>query len=102
LTIIDDRPAVAPDIQRGGLGASKPLDAAPDVHTLRIVDRTGDTPIHWTPGVAVETKAARKSFDKMKKAGYLAYKVDGEDRTQLHEFDETAGQVVMTPPLVGG
>jgi hypothetical protein len=75
---------------------------APGEHVLRIPSADGDTPITWTPGVPVETDAARGAFDKMKGAGYAAYRVDGDERTQVREFDETAGKIVMMPPLQGG
>ena len=58
----------------------------------------------WNPGVQDEIDVAKKVFDKLKKKGYLAYKVGrgGEPDEVVHAFDPSAGALIMTPPLVGG
>jgi hypothetical protein len=89
LTIIDERAA----------------EAGPDdvEHVMRTPDGTGDTTIKWGPrSTDEEVDTARKAFKRLRKLGYLAYKVDGEDRSQLHEFDPAAREIVMMTPHQGG
>lgn len=69
---------------------------------LHALDGTGDTTLTWDPVQLPEVVAARELFATLKRKGYLAYRVDGEDREVIQEFDHTAPKIVMTPPLVGG
>ena len=80
-----------------------PTSTSTPRNVLREMNRTGDTTIEWTPGAVAEVGAARAHFDKLKRSGYLAYRTDDAGRgAQLHAFDETAGEIIMTPALVGG
>lgn len=66
---------------------------------VRILDRTGDTVLEVTPE---SEESVRQEFEKMMKAGNLAYKVGGNGKNeQTREFDPNA-ETVITPPLVGG
>jgi hypothetical protein len=69
-----------------------------------VLDHTGDTRMMWDPDVKDEVDAAKATFDKMKKKGYLAYTVkkDGEPGEVVQAFDPKAGKIIMTPQLVGG
>jgi hypothetical protein len=71
---------------------------------LAVMDRTGDTKTIWDPDNQAETDAAREQFDKLRKAGHLAYTVDekGKKGTQIHKFDPKAGKIILAPPLRGG
>ena len=72
------------------------------MHTL---DKTGDTKVSWDPASPEEVKAARSSFDVLRKKGYLAYRADRHgDKTgvQMREFDAQAERIVMVKPIVGG
>lgn len=70
--------------------------------SMHVLDRTGDTEITWDSDQRTEIDAAREHFAKLKSKGYMAYTVRGDNRTQIHAFDETAERIVMAPPLVGG
>jgi hypothetical protein len=69
-----------------------------------MLDHTGDTRMMWDPDVKDEVDAAKATFDKMKKKGYLAYTVqkNGEPGEVIQAFDKSAGKIIMTPQLVGG
>lgn len=69
-----------------------------------IMDRTGDTKLIFDPNRPDEVEAAQEMFKKMKKKGYLAYRVtdSGGNGEVMHEFDAKAGKIVMAPPMVGG
>lgn len=71
---------------------------------LSVLDRTGDTKIMWDSAQDAEVDAARATFDKLKKAGYLAYSVNkkGDKDEVIKKFDPDAEKIIMTPPLVGG
>lgn len=73
-------------------------------HSLSVIDHTGDTKTIWNTGVQDEIDVAKETFTKLKKKGYLAYRVGrgGEKDEVLHRFDPEAGAIIMTPPLAGG
>lgn len=72
--------------------------------TLHVMDRTGDTKVLWSADNPDEVQAAKDTFDKLKKKGYLAYSVrdDGSKGEVIRSFDKTAGRIIMAPQLVGG
>jgi hypothetical protein len=71
---------------------------------LCVLDRTGDTRTIFDPDNPDEVEAARETFHKLKKKGYIAYSVkkDGEKGEVLTEFDPRAGKIILAPPLRGG
>jgi len=73
-------------------------------NTLHVLDHTGDTKVMWSPDNPDEVDAAKETFKRLKKKGYLAYTVrnDGEKGEVIQEFDKTAGRIILTPQLVGG
>jgi hypothetical protein len=73
-------------------------------HTLHVLDQTGDTRTIWNTENQAEVDAAKETFKRLKKKGYLAYTVDesGERGEVITEFDPEAGRIIMAPQLVGG
>jgi hypothetical protein len=72
---------------------------------LAIMGRPGDTKIIWDRSRPEEVQTARRTFDELRKQGYLAWSVrgrDGEKDSQIHEFDPNAERLIMAPPLRGG
>lgn len=71
---------------------------------LVILDRTGDTKLIWSKENEDEVDAARETFKRLRKKGYLAYKVkrDGEKGEQIHEFDADAERIILAPAMKGG
>lgn len=81
------------------------LEEAPvRVGLLQVLDHTGDSRQTWNPESQIEVDAAKKTFEKLKKRGYLAYTVeeDGSRGEVIRDFDPTAGKIIMAPQLVGG
>jgi hypothetical protein len=71
--------------------------------TLSILDPTGDTRIAWSPGNADEVEAARTMFNTFKDKGYLAYRVEGNDKgSVIRRFDPQVGDIIMSPQMQGG
>jgi hypothetical protein len=85
MTIIDDRPKVE----------------APS-RTMHILNGKGDTRITWDPDNGAEVTEARGAFEKLRRDGWLLYRVDGEDREVIREFDPTAARIIAHPQIVGG
>jgi hypothetical protein len=58
----------------------------------------------WNPENQEEVDAAKTTFQRLKKKGYLAYQVDekGKKGEVMRAFDPTAGRIIMSPQLVGG
>jgi hypothetical protein len=71
---------------------------------LHIMDRTGDTKVMWSADNPDEVKAAKKTFDTLRKKGFMAYTVQkgGGKGEVLTEFDKTAERIILSPQLVGG
>lgn len=81
----------------------QPLE--PGKHLLAIMDHTGDTKIIWDKNQPDEVDNARETFNRLKKKGYLAFKVEGKDGTKgevVREFDPNAERMILSPPVVGG
>jgi len=73
-------------------------------HTLRILDRTGDTAVAWTPGVKTEEEAAEKQFDLFRAQGYAMFAAEapGKQKEQIRKFDPKQFEIVAVPQFQGG
>jgi len=72
---------------------------------LRCIDENGDTKIIWDRGNRDEVEAARETFNRLKKKGYLAYEVKGKEGNKgdvIDEFNPEAERLIMAPRMVGG
>lgn len=78
--------------------------AIQETHEMRVMDTTGDTKVIWDSGKADEVSAAKKTFDDLKKKGYMAYSVKkgGDKGELLHDFDPDAEKIILAPRMVGG
>ena len=68
------------------------------------LDATGDTKLIWNPNNTDEVESAKRTFNDLRKKGFLAYKVnaDGSKGEVLTEFDVNAEKIILAPPLRGG
>jgi len=73
-------------------------------HEMAFMDETGDTKLIWTEGNEIEVENARRTFNEMRKKGYIAYAVDkkGEKGTVIDHFDPSAEKIILAPQLKGG
>jgi hypothetical protein len=71
---------------------------------MHVMDRSGDTKIIWDPDNEDEVANARRTFDDLRKKGYVAYNVAprGAKGEVIREFDPAAEKLIMAPPMVGG
>ncbi len=70
-----------------------------------VMGLNGDTKHMWDKTKPIEIEAARELFKKLRKDGYLAYKVigdKGDKGEMLTEFSPNDGAVIFSPPLQGG
>ena len=76
----------------------------PNQGLLAVMDETGDTKLIWSRDNADEVEASRELFEKLRKKGYLAFKVkaDGSQGEQITKFDPAAEKIIMTPAMQGG
>ena len=73
--------------------------------TMAVMDRSGDTKVIWDKNNPDEVENARRTFDELRKKGFLAYSVQGRqgDKGELiREFDPEAERLIMAPPMQGG
>lgn len=74
-------------------------------HVMHTLDHTGDQKVMWDSAQADEVDAARETFTRLRKAGYLAYKAEGrkgERGEQIREFDPEAERIILVKPHQGG
>lgn len=71
---------------------------------MAVMDRTGDTKTIWDADNPDEIEVARDTFDKLRKKGYLIYRVNkmGNKGEQMLSFDAKAEKMIAVPPVVGG
>ena len=71
---------------------------------LREMSHKGDTKVIWDADNATEVDNARRTFDDLKKKGFLAYTVEAKGRKGkiIREFDPDAEKIIMAPPMAGG
>lgn len=72
---------------------------------MEIMDHQGDTKILWDKNNPDEVENARRTFDDLKKKGFIAYSVSGGDGAKgeiIREFDPEAERLIMAPPMRGG
>ena len=71
---------------------------------LRAIDETGDTKLIWDNDNADEVEAAEETFNRLKKKGYHAFKVDkkGEQGGEMKKFDPSAEKLIMVPAMQAG
>jgi hypothetical protein len=90
---------------QGIVGEGKTRAMLPDDIEIAVMGKEGDVKTIWNPKNADEVENARKTFNDMKKKGYLAFKVakDGEKGEQMTEFDpDAAKMILMVPAFQGG
>ena len=73
-------------------------------HVLAILDKSGDTRIEWDPNNEDEVANAQRTFQEMKKRGFVAYAVRRRDQRGevVREFDPSAEKLILAMPHVGG
>ena len=71
---------------------------------LRELGPKGDAKFVWDPDKEDEVKAAKHTFDKLRKKGYFAYQVKkgGGKGKAITEFDPAAEKIIMALPMKGG
>jgi hypothetical protein len=73
------------------------------MHTLIVMDHTGDSRHHFDPNDGRSLLEAKKRFDELTEAGYTAAKRTGTGTSQLiRQFDPTVKETLFIPRLVGG
>lgn len=72
--------------------------------TMSIMGTHGDLKSCWDRNRPEEVTAARAQFDRLKKEGYLAFRVSkaGEKAEAMTAFDPDAESVILCPPMRGG
>lgn len=74
-------------------------------HQMHTLDRTGDQKVMWDADSDEEVEAARETFKRLTKAGYMAYRAEGkrgEQGEQIRAFDPDAERIILVKPHQGG
>jgi len=73
-------------------------------HVMSTLGPEGDVKKIWDPTKPDEVEDAKRSFNDLRKKGYLAFSVnaEGDKGEQLNEFDPNAKSMIMVPQMQGG
>jgi hypothetical protein len=73
------------------------------MHTLIVMDHTGDSRHYFDPNEDLEVLDAERRFRELSEAGYTAAKraANGTSKV-IHQFDPTVRETLFIPRLVGG
>jgi hypothetical protein len=71
---------------------------------MSVMCQDGDSEHFWDPQDQQSTQLARAVFDKHKKEGFLAFRMNGAGHSgeQMKAFDPHAGSIILVPPIAGG
>lgn len=71
---------------------------------MRVLNRSGDSEMHWDPNLKHSVAQAQTEFDELIKCDLKAWKADehGVGTEKLNAFDPSAHEIVFTRRLVGG
>jgi hypothetical protein len=73
------------------------------MHTLIVMDHTGDSRHDFDPNDYIEVLDAERRFRELSKAGYTAAKRTGDGTSEMiRQFDPTVKETLFIPRLVGG
>lgn len=73
------------------------------MNTQIVMDHTGDSRHYFDPADDASLAEARKRFEKLTKAGFIAAERTGTGTSRLlRAFDPTARETLFMPRLVGG
>jgi hypothetical protein len=78
------------------------LATAQEIHPL--ADHAGDIKIEWTPGDGETVRLAKEAFKRARAKGFSAFRMSrgGRIGDPITVFDESAEELMMVPPIVGG
>jgi hypothetical protein len=95
-------PALANQLLGAGL-LHRNLSFEDSMHTLIVMDHTGDSRHPFDPNDYVEVLNAERRFRELSKAGYTAAKRTGNGTSEvIRQFDPTVKETLFIPRLVGG
>ncbi len=78
------------------------LVTAQEIHPP--ADHAGDIRLEWAAGDPESLRLAKEAFRRARAKGFRAYRMSRGGRTgdPVTEFDESAEQLMMIAPIVGG
>lgn len=71
---------------------------------MNVLTRDGDATLTWDVQDRNQVAAARGAFNRRKREGYVAFRLDerGRDGSAIDTFDPTAKRIVMSKLVIGG
>jgi len=72
-------------------------------HVMAAMGEEGDTKYSWDPSDPESVAAAQETFNGYISDGYRPFALsDGTQGEQMTEFNASAGNILMVPPMQGG
>jgi hypothetical protein len=73
-----------------------------------LTPQDGDVEVTWDKNNPGDVRHARRTFDDLLRAGYLAYRIESRgrgrepERVQVRQLDPEDSRLVLTPPMRAG
>jgi len=84
----------------------EPVLVANPTGEIKVMGKSGDTPLQWDRSDRISTDIARGAFETFIQKGYRMYRMlPGSQRRTgepVTSFDETAEKYLAVPPMQGG
>lgn len=75
----------------------------PELHTLHVLNHTGDKTLTWDPADELTTARVRDEFNALVAMGYLTYEADPDtDAVATRTFNPEAKVIVARRQMCGG
>ncbi len=74
------------------------------MHEMHTMGMAGHTTVRWDPDDKKEIETAKAMFTEMTGKGYAAFSTDGDGGKgeRIREFDPSAEEIILVPPIRGG
>lgn len=71
-------------------------------HLLRILDRSGDTRVHYDPADPAAVRNVETRFARLMADNFVAFDVSTQPGRIITTFDPNAGEIIVSPRFAGG
>jgi hypothetical protein len=72
------------------------------LHTIRILDRSGDTPLTYDPADRAAVDEIERRFARLMERNFVAFDVSTHPGRIITQFDPAVSEIIVSPRFAGG